>query len=681
MTTSNLQMQKSEWRKKSWSIPDLLGSKQEYFSLVSQLVILLDTNEVVDVETIPALKNISTPRAWREYAPFLKGIGFVSNHMGLLTLTDLGIKFKNNMTPIYLAEIMHSKFRLFGELLDILLNEPSTVQELDSKICELYNLNWANCSNTRKRLDWLEILGLVEGTGSRKWKVSQPGRTVLTTWNLITPEMVSSFDSITGEIFVSPAPTEIEVLLQHLRDSPDMHKKRNTYNIWAPSPNRIENLRTIMQFSLDRVTRADLFQFISDEFNLKTSSAESMLPFLKASGFLEEVGRNIYITTPAAKAWCESGNNLDFIRILHSHMRFVGEAIKAAENDIVRNDFYAQAKLYGLNTEKVRWIAGFLLEAGLMEEPQYLHLKSTQLGKCFVETLPLDEKPSIQDKSGPLGMIINDEQTQLSVNTIETLFNQLHNASHDPMAEGKASGVAFEESIANVFQYMGFDAKRIGGSGDTDVIVKWKDDCGNSITGIVDGKSKSSGSVSHSDISDVAIDTHKEKNNADFVAIVGPGFSGDTIKNHARKKKFALITDSELTEIARASRALGLSLQETALLFEVPDGLSLLEELMSIRQRELDIITLVVSTFGKEQEILGSLSARDLYLLLRTTEISPTLEELLKTFDTLSQNEIGILSLVKKASSAENTTYVLRSEKGTANRLRALASAIEKGVE
>ena len=50
---------------------------------------------------------------------------------------------------------------------------------------------------------------------------------------------------------------------------------------------------------------------------------------------------------------------------------------------------------------------------------------------------------------------------------------------------------------------------------------------------------KSGGTVSHSDISDVAIETHKEKNNADFVAIVGPGFSGDTIRNHARKKGFA----------------------------------------------------------------------------------------------------------------------------------------------
>ena len=46
----------------------------------------------------------------------------------------------------------------------------------------------------------------------------------------------------------------------------------------------------------------------------------------------------------------------------------------------------------------------------------------------------------------------------------------------DPSAEGKGSGVAFEEAIADIFCFMGFKAERVGGSGDTDVVVKWKDE-------------------------------------------------------------------------------------------------------------------------------------------------------------------------------------------------------------
>ncbi len=93
----------------------------------------------------------------------------------------------------------------------------------------------------------------------------------------------------------------------------------------------------------------------------------------------------------------ETGNDLDFIQITHSNMRFVGEMIRAGNKDIIRNDLYAQTKVYGLNTEKAKWIAGFLIEADLLEEPQYLHLKATRLVNVFIKELPLveDEAESI----------------------------------------------------------------------------------------------------------------------------------------------------------------------------------------------------------------------------------------------------------------------------------------------
>lgn len=73
MTKNEVQVHKSEWRKKSWSIPDLLGGKHEYFLLVKQLVELVGADQVTDMDASPDLKGISAPRMWREYAPFLKG--------------------------------------------------------------------------------------------------------------------------------------------------------------------------------------------------------------------------------------------------------------------------------------------------------------------------------------------------------------------------------------------------------------------------------------------------------------------------------------------------------------------------------------------------------------------------------------------------------------------------------
>lgn len=679
ITDVDLYKQKNEWRKKGWSIPDIRGSKQVWYSLVKKLVELVDAGQAYDLDSLPDINEITQPQSWRTYATFLKGVGLVCNQAGRLALSDVGMKFLAEPTQRNLADQIQDRFRLFGEVLAILESEPATVEETDKQLCDSYGLNWNNLSNIRRRMDWLEVLGLIQAIGNRKWEVTDSGREVLRDWCLVTPETLELMNSDLDDIEIDAPPEEIAILLQHLVDSPEMHKKRCTYNIWVPSPNRIENLRVIIQFASNRIAKTDLFEFIQNEFNLRLSSVESMLPFLKASGLLEEVGRNIYVATPAAKAWLETGSDLDFIRILHANMQFVGEMVKAAENDIVRNDIYSQAKLFGLNAEKARWIAGFLLEAGLLEEPQYLHLKATHIGKRFIVDLPLAEANSEVVEQTNVSDEVKMVETQF-LSKLEMVCNRLHSSSIDPNAEGKGSGVVFEEAIADIFCFMGFRAERIGGSGDTDVVVKWKDEEDKYIVAIIDGKSKSSGQVSHSDISDVAIDTHKEKNNADFVAIVGPGFSGNTIRDHARKKGFALITESQLIEIARASKELGLSLQEIALAFQVPNGLSQLEEIISLKKRELDIISEVISKFLSEQELLGCLSPRDLFLLLRNSNESPSLDELISVSETLAREEVDILKKIDGKNSPENVRYMLRGTEKTINHLRALASAIEKGV-
>lgn len=680
MIITDINKQRSEWKRKGWSIPELRGGKQEWFHIVVELITIIGTNSVADLGATPELKSIDVQYPWRIYAPFLKGVGLVSNRSGVLSLSDEGVAFIQAPSKHALANMLHDKYRLVGEVLDILTVTPKTVEDIDKELCREYGLDWTNLSNTRRRMDWLETLGFIEGVGNRKWGLTEEGKKALENWELVTPGVVDADTCKNEEITISPPPAEIEELLLNLKENPTLHQKRNTYNIWVPSPNRIENLRTIVQFSNERVSRSDLFKFIEDEFNLKTSSVDSMMPFLKADGLLEEVGRNIYVATSAAKAWCNSGNDLDFIRILHSHKRFVGEMIVFATDVVTRNDIYAEAKTYGVNLEKARWIMGFLLEAGLLEETQYLHVKATPLGLKFALNLPLMAPPVEEQAPDNTNTSKVTEAELVVCNTSERLFERLSVAARDPMAESKASGVAFEELIAEIFTYMGFEAKRIGGAGNTDVIVRWKENDGKIMTAIVDGKSKSNGTVTHTDVSDVAIETHKEKNSAEYVAIIGPDFGGDTIKNHARKKGFALITDKELIDIARNVQTLGLCLTEISTLFQVPNGLARLNELIDTKKREQELFTLVVSTFRQEQDAMESLSARDLYFLLRRTELSPSLEELINAFEMLSKNEIGVLTQVKNASATENITYEMHGGKYCVNRLRALANAIEKGL-
>ncbi|WP_049656826.1 hypothetical protein [Kitasatospora sp. MY 5-36] len=103
-------------------------------------------------------------------------------------------------------------------------------------------------------------------------------------------------------------------------------------------------------------------------------------------------------------------------------------------------------------------------------------------------------------------------------------------------------------------------------------------------------------------MSDVAIDTHKEKRFAEYVAIIGPAFSGDTIKNMVKRKQWVLITADELGQVVSSADALGLRPADVGMLFEAPDGLSRLAGLIGTRQRELDILSLVISRLKTELE-------------------------------------------------------------------------------
>lgn len=262
--TADIQTQRNEWRRKGWAVPDLRGSKQEWFAVVKDLVNLVGENQANDLDSIPQLSSSANPQTWRSYAPFLKGVGLVNNQAGSLHLSDDGIKFFNDPSEKCLADHIQNKVRLFGEALNYINTNPATVEEVDNYLCTSYGLSWANLSNTRRRMDWLEILGLIQGIGSRKWEITDTGKEMLGHWCLVTPEALETAEEMADGVVISAPPAEIAVLLQQLRDNPEKHNDRNTYNIWAPSPNRIENLRTIIQFASERVGKAELFRFVEE---------------------------------------------------------------------------------------------------------------------------------------------------------------------------------------------------------------------------------------------------------------------------------------------------------------------------------------------------------------------------------------------------------------------------------
>ena len=247
MKITDIQMQKAEWKRKGWSIPELRGPKKEWFNIVTELVQLIGKGLIGDLSLSPILSSVETSYPWRTYVPFLKGVGLARNHLGTLQLSDTGLLFYKSPTKRSLANLLHEKYRLVGEVLELLELTPKTVDEVDQEICKEFYLDWSNLSNTRRRMDWLEVLDLIQSVGNRKWGLTENGKKALNEWALVSSDVLDLEKDNLDEISISPPPAEINELLLKLKKDPSLHYKRNTYNIWVPSPNRIENLRIIVQ--------------------------------------------------------------------------------------------------------------------------------------------------------------------------------------------------------------------------------------------------------------------------------------------------------------------------------------------------------------------------------------------------------------------------------------------------
>ena len=79
----------------------------------------------------------------------------------------------------------------------------------------------------------------------------------------------------------------------------------------------------------------------------------------------------------------------------------------------------------------------------------------------------------------------------------------------------------FEEAIKEAFNFLGFEAELIGGSGDTDVLLV-ANIGKESFKVNVDGKTSRSGKIIDRQIDWLSLRDHRDKRKADFVVVVGP---------------------------------------------------------------------------------------------------------------------------------------------------------------
>lgn len=688
-----LQLQQNIWLAQSSAAPDMKCRKDRIVTQTKSLLrAIRDQGAVKAHQEIPDITGADgSPKPWRQFQGALRVMGLTETQGDEIRLTAKGKQLADEFDPALLGELLIRRVRYFGEILHLISGDASTIKEVHNALVTKYRLEWRSDGNTRLRVTWMEVLGLVEWSDAYHIAIAPQGQLLLNSATLISPEAIA-WRPADIDLSLTMPPEPIEALIDRLRRNPAAMNARTTYNIWVPSPasdpSKIANMDVCIRAAIEPIDKEELLTFIASRFRLKRSSVDSMLPFMRAGGFVQEVRKGVYVATPEARAWLKSESPLDFIRILHCHLRYVGELVRTVEKGAQRSDVYLERSRHGMNKEKCRWIIAFLLDADLIIETSWTGLEATATGRALAGSLPLSNgslqaTETTNKKLSPEISSRSDSDSRLDDAPIssERIAKELVAASIDPSAAGMASGQAFELSIEVAFELLGFDARRVGGSGNSDVVLQWRNAEGELRVASVDAKSSASRTISHTNISDVALSAHASKDNANYVAIIAPGFTGNTITNMALEKGWSLITASELATVLCSSISLGLRPAEVGLMLESPDGLSKLNDLIEGRQREMDIVSLVVARLQGESASDEGFSPRDISLIERSSKMAPTIDEIISAMDTLKSLQIGAVVVEMPSQEPKHETYLFGDVQAAAHRMRALANALERGLD
>jgi hypothetical protein len=481
---------------------------------------------------------------------------------------------------IFFARHLHANIKLFGELLAHVDRHPDDNGFL--KLAQRFNLTWTSLDQIRRRISWLQALGLLERWGHSKLVVTDNGRQFLSEIELVTPDGVSGNpnapeddvpDLPEPQPFLASALSacrgddlaERKVLIGYIpkgRKGPGRQSDGVQSGIF-------EALRNYLDLIGPGASTDEIFDKAESVFAQKKSSFTQSMNTLRNMGLVDLVSFNRFGVPNDIRVILQPGNEVDFVRHLHLRYKFVGELLGGIDENVSAAHLVNVAKsefgVKQMNDAEIRTRLAFLSEAGLVERIDWFRYRITANGRALAAELAL-EPPRQSRSNSPTepSNVVMDAATTTPQRLTELLADLQRFAN-----TGDASS-QFEQTVARAFEYFGFHAQHLGGKGQTDVLLTVELSPADRYRAIVDAKSSASGVIGDNAVAFDAIKDHLKKHKAKYAAIVGPEFA-PRVKDWAANHRITLITVAELTSLLELHRTAPLTLPQLRVLFESPD--------------------------------------------------------------------------------------------------------------
>ena len=405
----------------------------------------------------------------------------------------------------------------------------------------------------------------------------------------------------------------------------------------------VSSLRMQVEQLAPEGTREEYFTFCRDVLHNTDSSTRSSLDTLKGCGLIHQVDVNVFAITPVAAAWLESGEPLDLIRIIHSHIRPFGELLPLLNERRTFGDLRRQlTDLHHtvLTESSVRSRLQLLRDCDLVRQPTNTTYEATARGLAFAKLIPLETPARASERERAAS---EDDHAPAEIE----LVNELRAAARDIRQPAR-----FERVISEAFAILGFTAANLGGPGKTDILATVRTSPTTLTTIIVDAKATAHDSVQESAIDFTTLQEHRERHQADHVVLVGIGFDAGRIVRRARDHGVSLLTVESLIMALKRHQTEPIAALD---LLPLMDATSLVNP-WEASERKSAIIAAAIAAVEEEAELLDhdeTFTVKDIFKTLRRTLVPPpSMDEVATLLELLASPLIGGVISTGKGSYA-----------------------------
>lgn len=630
-----------KWQDKSFHTPHVPGGKDNLLDNLRILLLAIKNHE--DINSCPEVINSKSKQTLEGFCVHVLGpVNLVRRTADYWELTPVAEKWLDSEDDMYLAAYFSSTVKFFAEIL-YYLDTPKKSNELFDIAVNEYDLAWKVNTTINNRLIWLRQFELIDFQSfSLLYCITDKGREFLKNVELTLPDEISkSQDSTINE-------TEIDIpsiYLDYYKESYPQHQ-RTTIGYMPGKPEEIdETTLNCLKYISENNNRNEILNYFTSEYGLSESSVSSMLKSLSSWGLIDRKTDLIFVLTDIGRVWMESPALLYLLVMFHLRSLFVFDILSLLrEESLSVKELAVRAKVsYGFereNSAEIRNRLAILRKSGLIRTISADRYTITNRGCLLIDTY---------------GEILNitkhDEKKQeiLATSTAVNILTDLRLASKDSFNPDK-----FEKIASDYFKAIGFESEWIGGSGNTDVLIKSGGSQLNSYIVTVDAKSTSSSSVTDSLVDFDTLKEHKKKHKADYIAIVGCAFDSERLIKRAQEHGVVLLDLNTLEELYNIQLKTPLKLSSYRKIFEQSGkaDLSVLTDEINALDSSAVLIHQIMECLIKESVdpvTKGMLTVRDLYLALRSKlDMTIKVEDIEQTLFLLSSPLIACVEKNKE---------------------------------